>query len=574
MGSLFGHVEGSMRLLTPKEREILIPVEFVQQEEFADRMRRLVDAAASGKALPPSVLNSIPERRREDLKRCRADLEAAIQEEGNSVWTWYAVNIAAPHLLAERKVDRIVANPPWVKLASIQELGRKRAMERLGGRLGLQSGGKQSPHLDIATYFVLRTRELYLNAPKSDPAVWLVKNSALRAGHWELFREQHRGTLAQSIDLERLQPFGGGDARRCCLLMEHLRLREQLSEASQTDTVRLKATLRFQSIGQDRPKKPRPEELWPVVEPRLQFDPVANPIPQAQSGYGPENFKQGATVVPHVLLVAERHYPAFGRVRVQTMKSNHRPWSELPPQEVEIPKGWLASLYRSIEMLPFAASIGDTRAIIPVNDGGELDLESAIEEPAWRHLETIYENHRGMGTHTPKTLAAQINFAGKLSSQPRNRTSDRCMVLYPTSGDIMRAARTSAGSGFVGHTLFWHVAESEREAGYLVSLLNAPCLRRAFAESRASGRHFVLHPWRKVPIPRFNSRNRMHRRLAELCNHAEKSAQVAVEAAQHEIPSVGQQKLTSSVKGRLIDDGILRSIDQIAAKLLPDQVQS
>ena len=98
----------------------------------------------------------------QEIEQCRDHLEAAIREEGNSVWTWYAINIAAPYLLSERKVNRIVANPPWVRLSSIQETGRKRAMEDLGKQLGLQAGGKQAPHLDIAAFFVLRARFLYL----------------------------------------------------------------------------------------------------------------------------------------------------------------------------------------------------------------------------------------------------------------------------------------------------------------------------------------------------------------------------------------------------------------------------
>lgn len=58
------------------------------------------------------------------------------------MWTWYAVNLASPQLLAERKVDRIVANPPWVKLSDIQERKRKRAMEAFGAKLHLQERGK------------------------------------------------------------------------------------------------------------------------------------------------------------------------------------------------------------------------------------------------------------------------------------------------------------------------------------------------------------------------------------------------------------------------------------------------
>lgn len=581
-GSLFGHVEGSMRLVTPEEREILIPVEFVTQDGFADSMRRLVDAAASGDPLPRAVLNGVPKERREDLKRSREELEAAIGEEGNSVWTWYAVNIAAPHLLSERKVDRIVANPPWVALSGIQEPGRKRAMEKLAERMGLQAGGKQAPNLDIATFFVLRARELYLNAPKSDPAVWLVKKSALRAGHWERFREKHGKTLAQSVDLESLQPFGSGDARRCCLLMEHLRLVEQPAETSQleahqrvpVDVPRLEARLRSVASAQGRPRKPKPEETWAGVQQRIQFHAAPDPLRQAPSGYGIKAFRRGATVFPFVLLVAERVFPqAFGRVRVRTRKSRHNPWAEVPSQYIEIPKRWISKLYRSPDMLPFVASIRTTQAIIPVDEQGNLALHSALEEPGWETLDGIYRKSRGKGKNTPQTLAQQIDFSGKLSSQPRHRTSGSRMVLYPKSGDIMRAARTQSGSGVADDTLYWHVARSTDEAGYIVALMNAPCLQRAFLESRASGRDFQLHPWRKVPIPRYDSNNMQHIKLARLCECAEKSARDTAEKVKDKFPNAGQLKLSNAVRERLKSDSIFQSIDRIAARLLPDQTE-
>ena len=147
------------------------------------------------------------------------------------------------------------------------------------------------------------------------------------------------------------------------------------------------------------------------------------------------------------------------------------------------------------------------------------------------------------------------------------------MVLYPKSGDIMRASRTQSGSGFADDTLYWYVARSEQEAGYLAALLNAPCLRQAFLESRESGRHFDLHPWRKVPIPRYDGKNRLHVKLADLCERAEKSAQVTLGEVQEEFGSVGQLKLSNAVRERLKSDDIFRSIDRITARMLPDQTE-
>ena len=91
----------------------------------------------------------------------------------------------------------------------------------------------------------------------------------------------------------------------------------------------------------------------------------------------------------------------------------------------------------------------------------------------------------------------------------------------------MRAARTHAGTAVVDATLYWFVVATEAEAGYLTTLLNANCLRRAFAESKESGRDFHLHSWRKVPIPSYDKRNNRHRELADLCGPVEKNSGAA-----------------------------------------------
>ena len=214
-------IAGAMRIVTPKGREVLLPMNFVRRHGFAEDMGRVVSAAVQKMPVPHPVLSTLEPADRKGLEEARKALAEAIDDEGNSVWTWYAVNIAAPKLLSEHKVNRIVANPPWVKLSDIQHEPRKRAMEQFGDRLGIYQGGKQAPNTDIAAFFIQRTRELYLQEPKQNPAIWLVKKSSLKGGHWAEFRKLHTGTLAQSIDLEALEPFGGGDATRCCLLLEH-----------------------------------------------------------------------------------------------------------------------------------------------------------------------------------------------------------------------------------------------------------------------------------------------------------------------------------------------------------------
>ena len=207
-----------------------------------------------------------------------------------------------------------------------------------------------------------------------------------------------------------------------------------------------------------------------------------------------------------------------------------------------------------------------------MDEQGKLDLVSAQEEFGWEHLEEIYRRHRGKGKSTPTTLAERINFHGALSAQPQHRIFDQSMVLHVGSGDIMRAARICPGAGFVDSSLYWHVASgAAEEAGYLTALLNAPSLRRAFFESRESGRHFHLHPWRKVPIPRYDDEDVQHVELARLCGVAETAALEIARKVRSETPGAGQNKLSRAIRQHLAFDGISQAIDEVVAQLLPDQ---
>lgn len=78
------------------------------------------------------------------------------------MWAWYIQNITGPHRLARSKVDRIVANSPWVKMADIQAEKRKRDLQALAQRkdMDLWTGGKQAPHFDIGQLFIKRARQL------------------------------------------------------------------------------------------------------------------------------------------------------------------------------------------------------------------------------------------------------------------------------------------------------------------------------------------------------------------------------------------------------------------------------
>lgn len=563
--TLLGSREDCILIITPQHHEVELPQSFVVSPGFAADLRRMIDQAREPGlgSLPKDILDSVPESDRLDLQRCFSAFREIVRQEGNSIWAWYIINITGPTLLANRKVDRIVANPPWVRMADIQVRERKRVLERFArDELQIWTGGRQSPHFDIASLFIKRVRERYLASPDDDVGAWLVKKSALQAGNWKKFRAWHASFLKQQLDLEKLQPFGGGDARRSCVLIENRRFRRLTSKRSS----RLVAYAAVQ--------RPLPHQRLDEVEDSLLVSHYAGTVMQGRSAYVDERgkalFRQGATITPKVLACVASVSDAArrGDVRVTTDRSRHWPWKEVSPRVGTVPRHWVMDLNLSKQLLPFAM-LRPSQALIPVDGSRGLLEDPGAVCSFWTELDEIYQEFRGAGGSTPRTLLDQLDYNGKLASQlpPRSYLRART-VVYPSSGDIMRAARAHGGT-IIDSTLYRWVAASHEEAAFLVALLNAECLRVAFRQSRGSGRHFHKHPWLKVPLVRFNGADPDHRELASLARRAE---HVAANFLRGHSQRMGQVGLSNRIRGKLAGTELMREIDRLVAAIMPEGV--
>lgn len=567
--SLFRPTNEAIRIETPKGFNVLFPKSFVDEPNFADNLRRLVLSAANRKPLPKDIANAVPPSDRKAMAECHRAFSDIIVEEGDSVWTWYIRNIMGPRRLSEKKVDRIVANPPWVKMANVQARSRKRALEKFAASvdIDLWTGGKQAPHFDIAQLFVKRSRQLYLAHPDSDPTAWLVKKAVLKSGSWEKFRKWHRRVSKQTIDLEMVKPFGGGDARRCCVLFD-----------GRPSSLKPKRKKRLEAVVEGF--LPPPAANLDDVRERLSFRAVPAPIPRAISDYispsGDPLFRQGATVTPKVLTVLDdvAESGRSGLLSVVTARSQHSPWSEIEPQEGVVPKTWVRNLVASKALLPFALSPKSRfHVLVPTDGRGNIYEPTSEESYFWQHLDAIYRENKGAGTYTPKSLISQIDYGSKLSSQLQLSGNLRTMVIYPSSGDVMRACRLCPEDAIIDATLYRFLAHSASEAAYLVALLNAPCLTDAFAQSRDSGRDFHLHPWRAIPIRRYDKGNSAHVGLAKLAVQAERLCNAWLSNPKNPTDRFGQVALSKRLRELLLEKNVFKQIDHLARKILPHQAR-
>ncbi|MCY4308984.1 MAG: N-6 DNA methylase [Rhodobacteraceae bacterium] len=572
-GGLFGgDRNGTLQVTSPRGTEMHIPRQWVEGEDFDDQLRLLVLAAREGRSLPPEITAG-DAGDKELLSELHDCLTGIISREGNSVWSWYISNRSSVDRLRNRKINRIIANPPWVKLANIQVETRKRALEDLAKIEGenLWEGGNNAPHFDIAQLFIHRCRNSFMQDVKVDSAGWLVKRSALGASHWQKFRNLHSRRLEnsiQTVDLDVLKPFGGGDARRCCLILENVRMQPADSDALKA--IELPSGRKLDSF----------ERLHRLGD-LLRFEPASDSIEQGPSGYLDENgkpvFRQGATIVPHVLTLIDgkEETQSNDTFSVRTRRSQHAPWKVIESRTGEVPRTWLKPVLRSGQLLPFT-TLRENEFIIPVDRNGRLHENPGLECGFWGELERIYREHRGKGQNTPGTLISNINYNQKLSSQlPSMPNRVPRLVLYPTSGDIMRATRSIPR--IIDSSVYYKSFDKAEEAAFLVGLLNAPSLRMAFSECRSSGRHFHQYPWRRVPIPVFDPDNDLHQKVAGLTVEAENAAEDLIQEVLegqvegNKLP--GQMDLSKRIRRRLDAEGIAARLDEVASRLLPNQIR-
>ena len=561
--TLFEPRNGEILIRTPYGHEIILPRAFTEHAEFPDMLRRMVNTAAQELPLPADVsLAAESGDDRDMVMACHATLKEVLDKEGNSIWTWYITNVLGPDRLAKRKVNRIVANPPWVKLANIQILERKRALERMAGKdkqaghLGIWTGGKQAPHFDIAQLFIRHTRSTYLSKPNSDPSAWVAKAAAIRAGNWKKFRDWHKAFLAQTLDLSDAKVFGSGDARRSCVLFEIRRSSFGPIDDDGADV------LKAECPGGPLDASSSLDEALA----RLRWT-MPRRFPEEPSDYVADSWRQGATITPKVLTwVATEKAGTKPNTRiVSTVPSTQPQWNKVRPRTGEIPAHWLATLLASKQLLPFCVALaGSETAVIPRDENGELlAMEIARQVPFWAELDDLYRENPGKGSRTPPTLLENINYHGKLSTQLPLRIRRTHLVIYPASGDVMRAAYVPNGMAVIDSGIYRRAMSTVAEARYLVAILNASTLEEAFRAARTSGRDFHRNPWRAIPIPSWDANNPIHKKLAALTLQAEKTVRTMG------LPT-NQKAASKRIREQLEKDGISAEIDALVRKVLPD----
>ena len=513
-----------------RKRLIRFPKEWVMQTDFNSNMDRFAKAAVKGKKMMPAGVDSLLEPERKKLLHTALDtLTKVCLQEGNDIWAWYVIQHVGIFKL-RGKVGRIVANPPWVRMSTIQDEKRKATIITQAKKSKVWVGDKNPSGFNLASLFVTYCKKLYHLQKFKIKSGWVLPDASLGGGgaNWSKFQygnqQYNYGNLVFPTASKCVVHYFG---------------------------VETKPAVTISLL--DNTMSPTEHEAWDGMVNRFKTTKIKTYTPSKSEWFeGKKTItKSGAGIFPHCLVLLESTKIYQNKVFGQTKRGGFGVWKGMSFEVNNVPLTWLKKVLNNKNGL-YPYRIGTpSDAVIPIDDMGNM-LEDRNDVKWWRDASDRYAAHAGAGVTTPKTLGDRLNYNGKLAKQfPFVKN----MVLYNQSGASLYAARLLEPM-IISEGLYMIKTSGESEAHFLATILNAEYLAERFIATRRSDRHFNTYFWHEVPIPRYKTDNPLHVQLAFLGKRAEKIA------AGVEKPSV------KKIRAALVEDGVSLEIDNIVKEII------
>ncbi|MCS7237552.1 MAG: SAM-dependent methyltransferase [Thermoguttaceae bacterium] len=502
----------------------------------------------------------------------------------NSVWRFILKNAYAPLLLATRRFDFVVGNPPWLSYRFIQrrdyqEQVRYLAVERF--RLLDKADAHLVTQIELATIFFAFCAEIYL-ADFGTLAFVLPRSILTGAKQHRGFRQKYINGARSLIDCEQVRPLF--NVPSCVVIWDRT---TQPPDRGAIPILRLGGELPGRNVSWDEARSVLKEIQETFSLPRE----------LGQSPYYDHVF-QGASLVPRALW--------FVRTLPDARVDRQMPYLETDPSvdaqakppwkglrvEGKVESDFLFATLLSDNMVPFGAR-RLSLVVLPLlpQKGGRVRIIEPLEALRLGHIYLCdwVENAAKLWDARRKSqfsLVSRLNWQGKLTSQ---RVTGVFKVLYCTSGTHLCSCVIDPHAiakaiihrlpvrGFVADTkTYWFETKRAGEAYYLSAVLNAPCVdeaikpfqtKGAFGAHRGKGQRDIhRRPFEVLPIPLFDSSRAAHQELARLGRRCHtKVGKIVASLSEADLAQpIG--KLRQRIREEIAEE--LSEIDQLVRKIL------
>jgi len=487
------------------------------------------------------------------------------------IWGFVMRNLVRPIWLSQlsQKVDVVIGNPPWLSYrfmdADLQARFRTECQS-----FGIWHG-QVAQQQDLSGYFFVRCVELYLRT--GGVIAFVMPYAAMTRRQFARFRTGLYGASQRvssriiyvtlqftdawifSDEVQPLFPvpscvlFGNSGASSGPRLPNRVQVATGVlprRDASATEATRY---LSWQ------------DDAWPSER--------ADRVKEGYAG----KFRDGAVVFPSVLFrVQEAQVGKLGINQADPLVESRRtsqekpPWKDMRTLRGNVEADFLRPLYLGESIAPFRV-LSAIQSVVPW-EAEQKHLLTAAEAQThgYAHLAgwlTEVERMWSQYGSGRRTILEQLDYYGQLSAQ---FPIAPLRVVYTASGTLPAAAFLADPRGIVEHKLYWASIDSELEGRYLLAILNSETARKG-AEHLQSRGQWGARDFDKVmlslPIPQFNSTDKLHRSLARAAKHAEEVASTVQ-------ISEGTRFITARqrIRAALSEDGVAEKIDRLVAELL------
>jgi hypothetical protein len=483
------------------------------------------------------------------------------QDERDHIWGYYVRNLIRPLWLSQRdnRVDVLIGNPPWLRYSSMTS-GMQARYKALASERGLLTGALGASSRDLATLFVARSVELYLNDSGSFSFVMphgtLTRKPAdgFRSGRWGANLSVR---FMPSWDLEKTPT---GFPMVSCVIH---------GSVTSGRPVRMPTEVQLWSS-----KVRTPNVTWSRICDKMSISTgtihqLSSQARPAESPYK-ARFRNGAILYPRVLLFVDEEPlspigSSTGRTMVRSRRSVKAQWVAVEPLRGPIEQAFIRDVFLGESILPFR-TLDPSKAVLPVTDSAVLDIDQIEGNPDlsewWSTVEDTWEAHKATNDISP--FLRRIDYHGQLSSQ---LPSARHRVVYSKSGNRLAAARTDRSDVIIENRLYWAAVSGIREARFLTAILNSEVVLERVKPLQAlglfGGRDFDKNVF-SVPIPPFDENDLKHQDLVELAGQAEATASSA------DISTARDFKVARGIIRReLVSSGLHGKIEAVVAEVVP-----
>jgi N-6 DNA Methylase len=483
----------------------------------------------------------------------------------NHIWGYVARNLSRPIWLAseKQKADVVIGNPPWLDYRAMNVKTQTRFREEMKAA-GLWQAKIHGVAFDLSAYFFARAVHLYMR--RNGRIAFVMPYAAMTRKSYESFRSGHfksRGSRQSQVrfsdawvfpsDVQPLFPVPS-----CVLFAESTKTAKVLPDKVHVFSGQL----------------PRRDADRSEAERFLSETSQPWPTDAGERSVYAASFRAGAKLDPRRLILVEKvpagrlgANPKAPVVRGRTGTLDKPPWKNIEPPQGAVEAEFIRPVYLGESIGPYV-SFDPVLGVIPWNDEDQnvFTAESAARHgysrlSAWlADCESLWKkNSKGRTSFREK-----LDFYRLLSIQFPIRDP---RVVYSKSGTNPAAAIIRDKRAIIDHKLYWASIVDDGEARYLVAVLNSETIR-ARAEKWQSQGQWGARDFDKVafnlPIPKFNSKTKLHSDLADLGSRAEKIAQSIPRGEGH---FTGARK---RIREALDDASISERIDSLVGRLLDE----